>query len=224
MALPFTLQPQPKSLLPSRTPLTDFCNRKPKLEHAHERSSPRLHRAFHTKELRSESARAARAGYPAGHTPVARACLRTDRSAAEPARCKAPEPTRPLNQTPLSLTRDSSHWRAMNWFQSLPRFGSSPPRERTNFRTNPGAFGCKGTRRVFWTRRDQRDELPSITTALFIASRFGSAVDGPTPYPQAAVARAMLVSKRADRCRCSALTTSARLAFASRCEIGRAHV
>lgn len=149
LALPLTLQPQPKSYLPSRTPLTDFCNRKPKLEHAHERSSPRLHRAFHAKELRSESARAARAGYPAGHTPVARACLRTDRPAAEPARCKAPGPTRRLNQTPLSLTRDSSHWRAMNWFQSSPRFDSSPPRERTNFRTNPGAFSCKGTRRVF---------------------------------------------------------------------------
>jgi hypothetical protein len=72
LALPFTLQPQPKGALSSRTPLTDFCNRKPKLEHAHERSSPRLRRAFHAKELRFESARAGRAGYPGGHAPVAR--------------------------------------------------------------------------------------------------------------------------------------------------------
>jgi hypothetical protein len=58
-------------------------------------------------------------------------------------------------------------------------------------------------------RRDRRDELTPITTALFIAGGIGAVVDGPTPYPQAAVARVMLVSKRADRCYCSALTTSA---------------
>jgi len=149
LALPFTLQPQPKGALSSRTSLTDFCNRKPKLEHAHERSSPRLRRAFHAKELRFKSARAGRAGYPGGHAPVARACLRTDRSAAEPAWCKAPEPTRPLNQTPLSQALDSSPWRAVNWFQSSPRSGSSPPRERTSLRSNQGAFSRKGTRRAF---------------------------------------------------------------------------
>lgn len=122
---------------------------KPKLEHAHERSSPRLRRAFHAEELRFESARAIARRLPGWHAPVARACLRTDRSAAEPAWWKAPEPTRPLNQTPLSQARDSSHWRAMNWFQSSPRSASSPPRERTGFRTNQGAFSCKRTHRAF---------------------------------------------------------------------------
>lgn len=52
LALPLSLQPQPKTLLPSKTPLTDFYNRKPKLEHAHERPSPRLQRAFHALKLR----------------------------------------------------------------------------------------------------------------------------------------------------------------------------
>jgi len=99
---------------------------------------------FTRRSCAPRSARAVRAGYPAGHTPVARACLRTDRSAAEPARCKAPEPTRPLNQTPLSLTRDSSHWRAMNGSRAC--LGSAPAR-RANGRTferTRGAFSCKG--------------------------------------------------------------------------------
>jgi hypothetical protein len=144
LARPFTLQPQPKSALSSRTSLTDFCNRKPKLEHAYERSSPRLRRAFHTKELRFRGARATRTGYPAGHAPVTRACLRIDRSAAEPAWCKAPEPTRPLNQTPLSQARDSSHWRAMNWFQSSPRSAFQPAARTDRLSNEPGCLQPQG--------------------------------------------------------------------------------
>lgn len=136
----------------------------PKLEHTHERSSPRLPDCFSRPEVSGRRAPVTRlASTCASWLPSwRRQILRTDRSAFDSARRKAPVPTRRLNQTLASQDVASLTLECDGGTQLLPRPAYDPPRERSSFRTNQSAFCYEGLAR----EKPGGAGAPSLRSAL----------------------------------------------------------
>ena len=203
----------------NETPLTDVCNRNRNSSTLANFVTPRSLALFTRSSLRHRGRR----GQGASVTRLAPegACSKAGRRLSQPGARRRSQ-LEPPSQASVSQARAPGHWSAPESYPKLAEARLRPATRMDEPSNEPGCLQPRGTRSSLEPDSAEQDELSPATLALFITYGDGAGRDGPTTYPQAAVARVVLVSRRADRCYCSALTASAKRTFTSK--IGRAHV